>query len=73
MLPNSEDPDAASDQGLHCLPISQKWDARLIWVKLTSQFFSSHQLEIMATPIASYKAEHVNELCHKNWYFRNDH
>ena len=24
---------AASDLGLHCLPMSQKWDARLIWVK----------------------------------------
>ena len=23
----------ASDLGLHCLPMSQKWDARLIWVK----------------------------------------
>ena len=23
---------AASDLGLHCLPMSQKWDARLIWV-----------------------------------------
>ena len=22
-----------SDLGLHCLPMSQKWDARLIWVK----------------------------------------
>ena len=34
---NSEDPDqtphsAASDLGLHCLPMSQKWDDRLIWV-----------------------------------------
>ena len=31
------DPDqmprsAASDLGLHCLPMSKKWDARLIWV-----------------------------------------
>ena len=36
-LANSEDPDqmlssAASDLGLHCLPMSQKWDARLISV-----------------------------------------
>ena len=23
---------AASDLGLHCLPMSQKWNARLIWV-----------------------------------------
>ena len=34
LLANSEDPDrtpcsAASDLGLHCLPMSQKWDARL--------------------------------------------
>ena len=33
----SEDPDqtprsAASDLGLHCLPMYQKWDARLLWV-----------------------------------------
>ena len=37
LLANSENPDqtprsAASDLGLHCLPMSQKWDARLIWV-----------------------------------------
>ena len=35
---NSVDPDqtpssAASDLGLHCLPVSLLWDARLIWVK----------------------------------------
>ena len=39
LLANSENPDmtprsAASDLGLHCLPMSKKWDARLIWVKL---------------------------------------
>ena len=33
----SVDPDqtprsAASDLGLHCLPMFQKWDTRLIWV-----------------------------------------
>ena len=38
LLPDSEDPDqtlrpVASDLGLHCLPMSQKSDARLIWVK----------------------------------------
>ena len=37
MKANSEDPDqtpgsAASDLGLHCLPMSHKKDARLIWV-----------------------------------------
>ena len=41
MLANSEDPDqtsrsAASDLGLHCLPRSQKRDARLIWLKCSS-------------------------------------
>ena len=38
LLANSEDPyqmlrSAASDLGLHCLPMSQKRYARLIWVK----------------------------------------
>ena len=38
LLVNSEDPDetpraAASDRGLHCLPISKEWGARLTWVK----------------------------------------
>ena len=38
LLANSEHPyqtrhSAASDLGLHCLPMSQKWDVRLIWVK----------------------------------------
>ena len=36
---NSEDPNQtphseASDLGLHCLPMSQKWGARLIWVNI---------------------------------------
>ena len=33
MLANSGDPDQTprSDLGLHCLPMSKKWDARLIW------------------------------------------
>ena len=35
---NSADPDqtqhsAASDLGLHCLPMSHLWDTRLKWVK----------------------------------------
>ena len=38
----SGDPDqtpriAASDLGLHCLPLSNKKDARLIWVKVSTQ------------------------------------
>ena len=46
MLADSEDPDqtprsAASDLGLHCLPVSQKWDARLIWVNSVQQRESS--------------------------------
>ena len=28
--------DVASDLGLHCVPMSQKWNTRLIWVKLAS-------------------------------------
>ena len=37
VLANSVDPDqtpqtVVSDLGLHCLPRSQKWEARLIWV-----------------------------------------
>ena len=42
---NSEDPDqtprsAASDLGLHCLPMSFLWDAMLKWVK--SNIVSRH-------------------------------
>ena len=38
---NSIDPDqtphsAASDLGLHCLPVSHSWDARLKWVKTST-------------------------------------
>ena len=29
--------NAASDQGLHCLPMSHKSNARLIWVKATTR------------------------------------
>ena len=37
MLANSEDPDqtpssAVFDLGLHCLPMSQKWNSRLMWI-----------------------------------------
>ena len=40
----TEDPDqtprsVASDQGLHCLLMSKKWDARLIWVKVIESSF----------------------------------
>ena len=40
---NSVDPDqlphsVVSDQGLHCLPMSLLWDARLKWVNSTYLF-----------------------------------
>ena len=43
MLANSEDPDqtprsAASDLSLRCLPMSQKWDARLIYIRVGLSF-----------------------------------
>ena len=46
MYANSVDPDqtpssAASDQGLHCLPMSLFWDARFIWVN----YFTSMNIE----------------------------
>ena len=36
LVATNEDSDQTprSDLGLHCLPMSQKWDARLIWVKI---------------------------------------
>ena len=42
MYANSVDPDqtlhyAVSDQGLHCLPMSHKKDARPIWVKYSQK------------------------------------
>ena len=51
LLANSEDPDqtprsAASDLRLHCLPMSQKWDARLTWVKIIL-IFSAYHIERM--------------------------
>ena len=33
---------AASDLGLHCLAMSQKWDARLIWVNNPSLIEAAH-------------------------------
>ena len=37
--PDQTPPSAASDRGLHCLPMSLLWDARLMvkWVKLMSR------------------------------------
>ena len=34
---------AASDLGLHCVPMSHNWDARLIWVK---EFKRYHFLQL---------------------------
>ena len=44
LFANSVEPDqtpcfAASDLVLHCLPLSHKKDARLIWVNATSLYF----------------------------------
>ena len=41
VLANSEDPDQTprSDLGLHCLPVSHKGDARLIWVNKTKTVY----------------------------------
>ena len=44
MIANSGDPDhtlrsAVSDLGLHCLPICQKWNTRLLWVNTVVQRF----------------------------------
>ena len=46
---NSVDPDQmphseASDLGLHCLPISLLWDARLKWV--TSQYCNEGRIKV---------------------------
>ena len=44
----SVDPDqtsVASDLGLHCLLISQKWDARLIRVKIREKTVHSYKIE----------------------------
>ena len=35
------DASAVSDLGLHCLPMSQKWDARHIWVKQRCALFAA--------------------------------
>ena len=51
---NSIDPDqtphsVASDQGLHCLPVSHLWDARHNWVK------NKYQLTILNLESAGHK------------------
>ena len=62
LLANSEDPDQTSDLGLHCLPMSQKWDARLIWVNqvqvlqyrdMLNQCHRTYRMSIL-TPVMSY-------------------
>ena len=47
MLANSEDPDqtprsAASDLDLHCLPMSHKWNVRLICVEMKLYLFQDN-------------------------------
>ena len=39
MDPDQTPHSAASDLGLHCFPMSQKWDARLIRVKVIESSF----------------------------------
>ena len=61
----TEDPDqtphsAASDLGLHCLPMSPKWDARLIWVKYLSCCIS--YVQVNAASCQSKFADHFRIL-----------
>ena len=47
LLANSGEPDqmpcfVASDLVLHCLPMSNKKDARLIWVNMVKQVINKH-------------------------------
>ena len=51
---NSEDPDqtphsVSSDLGLHCLPMSLLWDARLKWVKTSemSKYFQQNFVNLI--------------------------
>ena len=51
LLANSEDPDQTprsveSDLGLHCLPMSKKWEAMLIWVKLFRKHVSMSRITL---------------------------
>ena len=59
----------ASDLGLHCLPMSHRKDARLIWVKHLPKSQSQHKivfvpaLEILV-PIAQVLSEGSGETVH---------
>ena len=49
MLANSGDPEQTphsltSNLGLNCLPMSQKWDTRLIWVNFLSHVIDNGRL-----------------------------
>ena len=60
---NSVDPDqtphsAASDLGVHCLPVSHLWDARHKWVKGRAQFKTK--------PCFIAKSLLLSPLCHLN-------
>ena len=71
LLANSEDSDqkprsAASDLGLHYLPMSQKWDARVIWFKDTyegTHFFNSKMLFKCRYCETKCKAKDVQHYC----------
>ena len=63
---NSEDPDqtprsAASDLGLHCLPMSLLWDARLKWVNVTTL------MQIMILFSMAFKYDMGTRLCFYLW------
>ena len=59
-IANSVDPDqtprsAASDLGLHCLPLSLLWDATLKWVNITVNKFSV--ILLLTVPCPSCKGD----------------
>ena len=59
---NSADPDQmphfeASDLGLHCLPMSHKKDARLIWVN--SIFLTTYQYKFENQAVFKVRRHHI--------------
>ena len=66
----------APDLGLHCLPMSHKKDARLIWVKDTiikkrekalygtiTKYFESSILSVLSTKTKSHDSLSLNLFC----------
>ena len=51
----------ASDMGLHCLPMSYKNDARLIWVKLLSLYWNlpSDMMQLRGKSIFIYNIHKI--------------